>query len=46
VFQVFAADAPLGILGGASAEAVRDALRGHVLASGTLVGTYRPAARG
>jgi Raf kinase inhibitor-like YbhB/YbcL family protein len=41
VFEVFAADAPLGIPGGASADAVRSALRGHVLASGTLVGTYR-----
>jgi Raf kinase inhibitor-like YbhB/YbcL family protein len=43
VFQIFAADAPLGIRKGASADSVRAALRRHELASGTLglVGTYQ-----
>jgi Raf kinase inhibitor-like YbhB/YbcL family protein len=41
VFRVFAADAPLGVPDGASADALRAALRGHELASGTLVGVYQ-----
>jgi hypothetical protein len=41
VFHLFAADAPLGVRNGAPAETVRAALRGHQLASGTLVGTYQ-----
>ncbi len=39
-FQVFALDAVLGLPFGASRAEVLDALRGHVLASGEIVGTY------
>jgi Raf kinase inhibitor-like YbhB/YbcL family protein len=40
-FRVFAAAAPLGLVGGASADDLRRALEGKELASGTLVGTYQ-----
>jgi phosphatidylethanolamine-binding protein (PEBP) family uncharacterized protein len=40
-FRVYAASAPLGLTAGASAEALRRALEGKELASGTLVGTYQ-----
>jgi Raf kinase inhibitor-like YbhB/YbcL family protein len=39
-FRVYAADAPLGLGGGASSEQVHAALDGHTLARGTLVGLF------
>lgn len=41
VFQVSAASEPLGLSQGATAEALRRALAGKELASGTLTGTYQ-----
>lgn len=43
VFWAFALDAPLGLAENATRAELEHALRGHVLASGTLVGTYRRA---
>ena len=41
-FRLFALDAPLGELGGAPTRARLDAaMRGHVLAEATIMGTYR-----
>lgn len=40
-FQVFALDHMLDVAPGADREAVLDAMEGHVLAEGELVGTYR-----
>ena len=40
-FQVFALDAPLTLDPGADATAVAGAMKGHVLASGELVGTFK-----
>ncbi len=40
VFRLYAADRPLGLGEGATAEQVRTALAGHVLATGELVGLY------
>ncbi len=39
-FQVFALDQPLELASGAERPALIDAMKGHVLASGELVGTY------
>jgi Raf kinase inhibitor-like YbhB/YbcL family protein len=39
-FQLYALDTPLNLTPGASASEVRTAMRGHVLASGELVGLY------
>jgi Raf kinase inhibitor-like YbhB/YbcL family protein len=39
-FQVFAVDAPLHLAAGADRNAVVEAMRGHVLAQGAVVGTY------
>jgi Raf kinase inhibitor-like YbhB/YbcL family protein len=39
-FQVFALDAPLGLSEGADRDTVVEAMRGHVLAQGEVVGTY------
>ena len=39
-FQVFALDAPAPLDEGAGRGAVVEALRGHVLAKGLLIGTY------
>lgn len=40
-FQVFALDAPLGLAEGAGRSEVLEAMDGHVLAWGDLVGTYQ-----
>ncbi|MGF6881301.1 Raf kinase inhibitor-like YbhB/YbcL family protein [Nocardia sp. GAS34] len=40
VFTLFAADQPLGLKAGATARDLLAALRGHELASGTLVGRF------
>jgi hypothetical protein len=40
VFHVFALNAPLGLQAGASRGAVDEAMSQHVLAQGTLVGTF------
>lgn len=40
-FRVFALDTELGLDEGASREQVLDAIEGHVLAQGTLMGTYQ-----
>jgi Raf kinase inhibitor-like YbhB/YbcL family protein len=40
-FQVFALDAPLGFNPGVNRQAVLNAMAGHVLAKGELVGTYQ-----
>ena len=40
VFQLFALDAPLGLMPGAKREDVVDAMEGHVLAAALLAGTY------
>ncbi len=40
-FQVFALDAPLGLAMGAGRTEVLEAMEGHVLAWGDLVGTYQ-----
>ena len=42
-FQVFALDTPLAILPGADRVALLEAMAGHVLAKGDLVGTYAQA---
>jgi Raf kinase inhibitor-like YbhB/YbcL family protein len=39
-FQVFALDAPLGLGPGVDRDALVEAMRGHVLAQGDVVGTY------
>ena len=39
--QLFALDRPLGLPDGAERPALVDAMKGHVLASGELVGTYQ-----
>ena len=39
-FQVFALDRPLGLDDGAGRSAFIEALKGHVLAKGLLIGTY------
>jgi Raf kinase inhibitor-like YbhB/YbcL family protein len=39
-FQVFALDAPLGLLPGADREDIVSAMTGHVLAMGETIGTY------
>lgn len=41
VFRIFALSAPTGLGSGASAEALRGALKGKVLAEGRWTGTYR-----
>jgi Raf kinase inhibitor-like YbhB/YbcL family protein len=40
-FEVFALDAPLGFNPGVNRQAVLNAMGGHVLAKGELVGTYQ-----
>jgi Raf kinase inhibitor-like YbhB/YbcL family protein len=40
-FQIFALDTMLSLPGGVERDKVMDALRGHVLASGELVGEYQ-----
>jgi Raf kinase inhibitor-like YbhB/YbcL family protein len=40
-FQVFALDRPLGLKAGAERAALVGAMKGHVLASGELVGVYQ-----
>lgn len=40
-FHVWALDAPVGLAPGATKEELLRAIRGHVLAEGDLVGTYR-----
>jgi Raf kinase inhibitor-like YbhB/YbcL family protein len=40
-FQVFALDRPLNLSAGADKQAVVTAMAGHVIAKGTLVGTYQ-----
>jgi Raf kinase inhibitor-like YbhB/YbcL family protein len=40
-FQVFALDAPLALPAGADLTKLNAAMRGHVLAKGELVGTFR-----
>ncbi len=42
-FQLFALDTVLPILPGADANTLREAMRGHVLAKGRVIGTYRQA---
>jgi Raf kinase inhibitor-like YbhB/YbcL family protein len=39
-FQVFALDAPLGLAEGADRDSVVEAMHGHVLAQGEVVGTH------
>jgi len=39
-FQLFALDAPLPLAGGGNLDALLAAMKGHVLASGELIGTY------
>lgn len=41
VFEVFALDGSLGLAPGRDADTVRDAMEGHVLAAGRLMGRYR-----
>lgn len=41
VFRVYALAAPTGLGPGASAQALRDAMKGQVLAEGAWTGTYR-----
>lgn len=41
VFSLFALDIQLGPAGALTAEALRDAMRGHVLAEARLTGTYQ-----
>jgi Raf kinase inhibitor-like YbhB/YbcL family protein len=40
-FKVYALDTELGLGGGATKEEVLDAMEGHVVAEGQLMGTYR-----
>ncbi|MEA3376177.1 MAG: hypothetical protein U9R72_08290 [Chloroflexota bacterium] len=40
VFTIFALDTQLGLKAGATTEEVLDAVEGHVLARGELVGRY------
>ncbi len=40
LFQVYALDRPHGLEEGAGRGAVKDALKGHVLARGSMLGTY------
>jgi Raf kinase inhibitor-like YbhB/YbcL family protein len=42
VFQIFALDAPLDLAAGANFWSLNGAMRGHVLARGSLVGTFAP----
>lgn len=44
-FEVFALDGPLTLKGGADLGALVEAMQGHVLADGELVGTYAAPAR-
>jgi Raf kinase inhibitor-like YbhB/YbcL family protein len=44
-YQVFALDGPLVLPAGAAFEALIAAMRGHVLAEGELVGTFKAPAR-
>jgi Raf kinase inhibitor-like YbhB/YbcL family protein len=39
-FQLFALDEPLGLAPGAERDALVEAMRGHVVAQGELIGTY------
>ncbi len=39
-FEVFALDRSLDLASGAERQALLDAMKGHVLASGEFVGTY------
>ena len=40
-FQLFALDAPLDLAAGAGLGQLTEAIKGHVLARGELVGTFR-----
>jgi hypothetical protein len=40
-FKLYALDARLGLAAGATKEEVLDAMQGHVLAQGELMGTYQ-----
>jgi Raf kinase inhibitor-like YbhB/YbcL family protein len=40
-FEIYALDTRLGLGGGATKERLSDAMEGHVLAEGRLMGTYR-----
>ena len=40
-FRLYALDAPLNLEAGASKEDVVQAMTGHILADGTLTGTYQ-----
>jgi Raf kinase inhibitor-like YbhB/YbcL family protein len=40
-FKIYALDTKLDLGGGATAERLSDAMEGHVLAEGQLMGTYR-----
>lgn len=40
-FRVYALDAPLGLAAGATRQQVLDAMKGHILAQGEVMGTYR-----
>ncbi len=42
-FRIYALDRPLGLERGARRAALQDAMKGHVIAFGELVGTYRAA---
>lgn len=44
-FQVFALDTVLDLPAGSDRDALLDAMRGHVVASGTLIGTFERRAR-
>jgi Raf kinase inhibitor-like YbhB/YbcL family protein len=39
-FRLYALDAPIALEAGLAKEAVSDAIRGHILAKGELIGTY------
>ena len=41
IFKIYALDTKLDLGGGATAERLSDAMEGHVLAEGQLMGTYR-----
>ena len=43
LFQVYALDRPLGLEAGSGREALVEAMRGHVLAKGGLIGAYARA---
>ena len=40
-FEIYALDTRLGLDGGAQAQRLSDAMEGHILAKGRLMGTYR-----